>query len=1069
MGVSDYLAKIEELTNTNLKLLKTLNDSFFADQSYLNVDLGENGSYVLPSFVSLENKVNMLQNNFENLVNAPKTSEAHFTFDGNSRVIEVFGYEQSPNPVMLTEQTTFDHEENDTFKDFLSPVPYLKFDVSSIPDNLTTVVIKKVVALSEKTKGMFSDILGENVSKVYTWGDMWKMLEYLEEGVDYEMYDKTSKLPIRTGQGYGNYVIDEILEDTTDSFFDQHVTLQFATDIPGFQDTLSYMLFDQTIERYLSEGDNLVTWDGTCKFEVEELNFNTNTIKLRVLYGDYTNLFAANGEKTNIPDEAKLRFFSRAGLFNEEKYVKVPLEENQYIFVTIAPLNDRVNIRAPWGDGLVVDVDKLINSDDTSQGFRDYYNSCKNIGDILNEISSVMTNTISKYSREQLDNFESAQPVLDTDIIKVIHINKHLDESTTIQNIRALYAQKNDYNSDLTETQNSITALQEQLSTVDFQDTTGIRVSIQNQIDDLTAHKNDLVNSLIKISDEISLEANNSIVPIENAKYRIRGFFDFQKFAEDNDIDEQTVKGILVQYKYRNTQQSTGTAVTFTKDYNGDGKIEDERETFIYSDWNLLDTPLRPRIRNEKGEYVAEADTSNLNVPSFNQIDIPVTQGEDVDVRLKVIYDLGYPYVQIMSGWSEIVTFTFPEEFIKDVQIVDILEENNNDIETNRFNTILANAGVLKHVEDDIVDQDVTFFHKPESISSGFYTAERRIIPLRDKLQDMHNKIVQLVDEIEGTAADQLSVSFDFDESSIELNPFEKGTVLLKEYSYFEQAQPGTNGNYEVVDDNNKYVAIACNIKLTNKSDHSLKLFSMFPATEGAVIDNSSNVPTINTRFNKITNSAFKIDDFKGITYYDPANPLIRDGVRALQYGVDDSWTEQLSNQIITFRNNNPYDDNPYYETSPSSITLGKDNILAKGEWKEGGSLGKYYDVSFTSFDTISGSGEQYGMCVYPRMYKKNGLLMSYKEAYSYMLMNPGDKIVIPIMVEYCLSSTMKPQITKTIAFDIRTSLYKDPMHYTVEITAKYNNTPQDKLVGSLVEKYKSDVIKTKQYNTVVS
>ena len=90
-------------------------------------------------------------------------------------------------------------------------------------------------------------------------------------------------------------------------------------------------------------------------------------------------------------------------------------------------------------------------------------------------------------------------------------------------------------------------------------------------------------------------------------------------------------------------------------------------------------------------------------------------------------------------------------------------EENkmniDNDIETNRFNTILSNAGVLKHVDDDIVDQDVTFFHKPESISSGFYTAERRIIPLRDKLQDMNNQIIMLVDEIEGTTADQLSVS----------------------------------------------------------------------------------------------------------------------------------------------------------------------------------------------------------------------------------------------------------------------------------------------------------------------
>ena len=44
------------------------------------------------SFLSLENKINALRDDFENLVNAPKTGEAHFTFDGSSKVIELKGY-----------------------------------------------------------------------------------------------------------------------------------------------------------------------------------------------------------------------------------------------------------------------------------------------------------------------------------------------------------------------------------------------------------------------------------------------------------------------------------------------------------------------------------------------------------------------------------------------------------------------------------------------------------------------------------------------------------------------------------------------------------------------------------------------------------------------------------------------------------------------------------------------------------------------------------------------------------------------------------------------------------------
>ena len=79
----------------------------------------------------------------------------------------------------------------------------------------------------------------------------------------------------------------------------------------------------------------------------------------------------------------------------------------------------------------------------------------------------------------------------------------------------------NSYNASLTEIQTSLTSLQEQLSTIDFQDTTGVRAKLQNQIDTLTSKKNDLIDSLVKVTNEIALTANNSVVPIENAKYRM--------------------------------------------------------------------------------------------------------------------------------------------------------------------------------------------------------------------------------------------------------------------------------------------------------------------------------------------------------------------------------------------------------------------------------------------------------------------------------------------------------------------------------------------------------------------
>ena len=37
--------------------------------------------------------------------------------------------------------------------------------------------------------------------------------------------------------------------------------------------------------------------------------------------------------------------------------------------------------------------------------------------------------------------------------------------------------------------------------------------------------------------------------------------------------------------------------------------------------------------------------------------------------------------------------------------------------------------------------QDITYYHKPENIASGFYTDERRIIPLKDKLAELNNLV----------------------------------------------------------------------------------------------------------------------------------------------------------------------------------------------------------------------------------------------------------------------------------------------------------------------------------------
>ena len=119
-SVTECLSQIQDLTKKNLEILQGINDSFFTKQNHLSINIGDD-RFVIPSFISLENKINALEENFTNLINSPKQGEAYFNIDGNCRSIEVKGYTHTPNSLVLNgDISTFSVLQNDIFKDFLT-------------------------------------------------------------------------------------------------------------------------------------------------------------------------------------------------------------------------------------------------------------------------------------------------------------------------------------------------------------------------------------------------------------------------------------------------------------------------------------------------------------------------------------------------------------------------------------------------------------------------------------------------------------------------------------------------------------------------------------------------------------------------------------------------------------------------------------------------------------------------------------------------------------------------------------------------------------------------------------
>ena len=131
---------------------------------------------------------------------------------------------------------------------------------------------------------------------------------------------------------------------------------------------------------------------------------------------------------------------------------------------------------------------------------------------------------VSRLTPLQFDMLRSLRPVIQGDLIEVTQINKHLNDTKSIRTIRNLYNQKAQYRMELETIQRSIDQINKNLSELSFDDTSNSRTVYETQLSEYNEKKIELVNSINKIMQEISLNANNSETPIENAKYRIRGF-----------------------------------------------------------------------------------------------------------------------------------------------------------------------------------------------------------------------------------------------------------------------------------------------------------------------------------------------------------------------------------------------------------------------------------------------------------------------------------------------------------------------------------------------------------------
>jgi hypothetical protein len=246
-----------------------------------------------------------------------------------------------------------------------------------------------------------------------------------------------------------------------------------------------------------------------------------------------------------------------------------------------------------------------------------------------------------------------------------------------------------------------------------------------------------------------------------------------------------------------------------------------------------------------------------------------------------------------------------------------------------------------------------------------------------------------------------------------------------------------------------KIVTTVLELNIYNNSSHIVKLYSIFPGTRDRIINK------MNTKFIK-NDYTYPSDDEKGV-WMKVRKPFVifnecECGNTIQNTGELTSYKLQGGNQFITFRIKDVNSDQSYY--------AGHDNDTGPTIFNS--PLNKY--MSYYTDDSKKDK-ECVNTCayIYPLLSREYDLCVDSNKAGNCIKLNPGESISVPIAFEY--HTNENEYITKYMSFDLRPSLYQDPITYTFGVTAKYQATPADRVLAALNQPIGKQI----KYNNIVS
>lgn len=763
---STFLDQAVVLTNNSMEILDKVNDAVTSNEDSVTLTMTDPVNtdnvitYQIPSFGYLKNAISRLEATLATISNVDGTTGSRIMLsDGSYRkIITSKVPSEAPTITKVNNITNFEFKSNWFFEDLLNPMLYVTWDFTNqIPEDTERVMIQRYILECDTIKK--EKIFDETFKGKSDINYKEFLYTLIKNNIRYTLDDEIKDLPPRAKRYTGTFsVVKGEMEDnptaTGKSMRYTLLDLKYTDNRANVENT-----------RILSVGD------------IVEVNSSPVTTRYKVTYVDVSakkiGLKCIEGlEPVRVGRDTLRISATQDGLIRAE--IPIGFDERQVIFVK--PVDPDSNMpAAAWSKGVGFYSNELtyLDQDGNTKTLQSFYQ--KNVvdfGQILLSYGEDYYPTIREGIKPNPPKLNYSNGEGD---FKVVQINSQLTEGTDTTAFRELVATKANIATSIDNNYKEIERQKTLIQTTNFVDETEKKnaqdklVSLIEQHEQLNSEYTSIINTIkSKYTD------NDNATP----KYRIRGFWDIPEEKVSASSGVQRIIKFKIRYRYLNKNGVANKEEEFLYGSNGTEVMG------RFSNWNEIETKLRPRVK-VNGTWTWEyIDTRNADTVNINQLDIPIQKGEQVEIQIKSVCEAGFPANPMESDWCDpiIVAFSDFAELEAD-DVTELIKQNNADAAAQAMGSSfkLLNS----HVASSFYANDTYFAHTATAITSGFLSDEQKPITLFDKLQDLQNQIIQIMEQINYTAGDLVVTLCTSDSSNTKQYTLtEKGVTYINAGNY---------------------------------------------------------------------------------------------------------------------------------------------------------------------------------------------------------------------------------------------------------------------------------------------